>query len=89
MSNKNTKLKCDEIEGMLKILNLENKQGKLNISQLALDQFNDVVMPALQEIRQTDKKQQAKIAELEEKLKPEDPKGGPVLVKDEEKEAVK
>lgn len=43
--------KCDEIEGVLKILMLETSQGKLALSMLALDQVKDIIKPALDEIR--------------------------------------
>ena len=39
--------KCDEIEGMLKRLTMETVKGKLNMSELALERFNDVVMKGL------------------------------------------
>jgi len=72
--------KCDEIEGMFKALRYESKTGKLNISELALDQVWCIVGPALKIIRTEETELLDRIAELEERLKPKAQKGGPVLV---------
>ncbi len=45
----------EEIEGMVKTLNLDNQTGRLNISMLAMDKFNEVMMKDIEIIKSENK----------------------------------